>query len=234
MEINNWTEKNKMQLNPKKTKSMIFNFTKSCQFTTDITVKNEKVEIVDETKLLGTIITKDLNWNRNTEEIVKDANKRMRMLHAASKYTRKISDLKQIYSAFIRSKLDHSAVVWHYGLSKLNRQALERVQKSAVRIILKDKFKEYKDGLKYLNLDNLDERRNKFCLKFAKNCIRNQKLNHIFPLNKNIKRELRKTNKYQINFARTDRYMNSTIPSLQRLINNHEISRDQILRINGC
>ena len=75
--------------------------------------------------------------------------------------------------------------------------------------------------------------REKFCLKFAKNCIRNPKLNHFFPLNKNVKKVLRKTNKYKINFAKTERYMNSTIPSLQRMINNHEISRDQLLRING-
>ena len=63
--------------------------------------------------------------------------------------------------------------------------------------------------------------------------VRNPKLNHFFPLNNNAKKVLRKTNKYKINFAKTDRYMNSTIPSLQRMINNHEISRDQLLRING-
>ena len=124
-------------------------------------------------------------------------------------------------------------VLWHNSLTNLNRQALERIQKSAVKIILKNKFTEYKDGLKYLSLDELDERRNKFCLKFAKNCIRNQKLNNFFPLNTNTEKVLRKTNKYKINFAKTDRYKNSTIPSLQRIINDHEISRNQLLRVNG-
>ena len=92
---------------------MIFNFSQSNQFTTDIKLKGEKLEIVEESKLLGTIITSDLKWKRNTEEIVKNANKRMRILHAAAKFTSKISDLKTIYNMFIRSKLEHSSVVWH-------------------------------------------------------------------------------------------------------------------------
>ena len=44
-------------------------------------MKNETLEIVDDSKLLGTIISSDLSWNKNTEEIVKKANQRMRMLH---------------------------------------------------------------------------------------------------------------------------------------------------------
>ena len=99
-----------MNLYPKKTKSMIFNYSGNNQFATNLTVKDENVEVVHETKLLGTIVTNNLSWNRNTEELVKDANKRMRLLHAASKYTSKLSDLKTIYTAFIRSKLDHSSV----------------------------------------------------------------------------------------------------------------------------
>ena len=102
-------------LNPKKTK---FNFSTKNQFTTNLSVKEENIEMVNEAKLLGTIITSDLSWNRNTEELVKNANKRMRLLHAASKYTSKISNLKTIYTAFIRSKLDHSSVVWHSSISK--------------------------------------------------------------------------------------------------------------------
>ena len=77
---------NKMVLNPKKTKNIIFNFSKKNQFSTNIKLKGEKLDTVEETKLLGTIITSDLKWKRNTEEIVKDANKRMRILHAAAKY----------------------------------------------------------------------------------------------------------------------------------------------------
>ena len=67
----------KMKLNVKKTKSMIFNFTKNLQFTTNLDINNEPIEVVEETKLLGTYITKDLKWDKNTAEIVKSAWQRM-------------------------------------------------------------------------------------------------------------------------------------------------------------
>ena len=79
-----------MKLNIKKTKNMIFNFTKKYQFTTKLTVNQEPIEIVKETKLLGTYITDDLKWNRNTEEIVKSAWKRMQLL------CKTVNDLKNI------------------------------------------------------------------------------------------------------------------------------------------
>ena len=60
-----------MKLNTKKTKSIIFNFTKKYQFSTKLSVDDEKLEIVREAKLLGTHITDDLKWNKNTSEIVK-------------------------------------------------------------------------------------------------------------------------------------------------------------------
>ena len=70
--INSWTERNKMVLNPRKSKNMIFNFTHDYQFTSNIDLKGENIEVVEEAKLLGTIITSDLKWRRNTETIVKD------------------------------------------------------------------------------------------------------------------------------------------------------------------
>ena len=74
--IDHWTEENLMKLNEKKTTNMIFNFTKDCQFTTDISLKKEKLETIEKTKLLGTIITKDLKWHENTKYIVKNQTKR--------------------------------------------------------------------------------------------------------------------------------------------------------------
>ena len=43
--------------------------------------------MLDEIKLLGAIITGDLRWDRNTDEIVKSSNAAIRVLHVASKFT---------------------------------------------------------------------------------------------------------------------------------------------------
>ncbi len=63
---------------------------------------------------------------KNTNNIVKETNKRMQLLHKASRFTNNTRDLKQIYMLQIRSKLDQSAVVWHSSLSQKNRNDLER------------------------------------------------------------------------------------------------------------
>jgi hypothetical protein len=116
--INEWTKKKKMKLNVKKTKNMIFNFTEKNQFTTSLSVDDQSVEVVKETKLLGTHITQDLKWNKNTAEIVKKAWQRMQLLNKSSGFTSNIWDLKQIYLTYVRSILEQSAVVWHSSLSQ--------------------------------------------------------------------------------------------------------------------
>ena len=62
--ISNWTTENKMKINQSKTKTMIFNFTNNYQFNTRLKINNEILETVEETKLLGTIITSDLTWDK--------------------------------------------------------------------------------------------------------------------------------------------------------------------------
>ena len=55
----------------KKTKTMLFNFTSNYQFTTRLLLKNEPVEVIDSTRLLGTIISNDLSWDQNISKIVR-------------------------------------------------------------------------------------------------------------------------------------------------------------------
>ena len=70
-EINKWTKNHKMLLNNKKTKAMIINFTHKHQFTTRLQLDNKNIEVVDHMKILGTTVTNDLNWNMNTQNIIK-------------------------------------------------------------------------------------------------------------------------------------------------------------------
>ena len=55
-----------MVLNKKKTKNMIFNFTKNHQFTTRMIEDDVNIQVVQKFKLLGAWITTDLKWDRNT------------------------------------------------------------------------------------------------------------------------------------------------------------------------
>ena len=166
-------------------------------------------------KILGTYVTKDLKWNRNTTEIVKNSNHRMQILHSATKFTRNIASLKDIYTKFVRSKLETSSSVWHSSLTEKQNYSIERLQRSAFKVILRNKYISYENACELLNMDTLYDRREAKCLKFAKGCLTDKHMKNMFPLN--MKR--RNHEKFQVNHARTSRYKDSTIIYMQKLLN---------------
>ena len=222
-QINQWTKERKMKLNIKKTKTMLFNFSKKYQFTTELNLKNENIEMVRETKLLGTIITDQLSWDRNTEELSKKCYKRMQLLNAAAAFTSNRAELKDIYLTYIRSIAEQSAVVWHSSLSGKNRKDLERIQKVAVRLIMGKNYKNYSHSLNALNLDSLNKRRRNLCLRLAKNCLRNEKMKNLFPIRKS-KHSMKKRNerKFQSKIINSKRYEKSALPFMTKLLNHEE------------
>ena len=130
-----WTNKQKMILNEEKTKLMVFNFTKKRKFSTCLILNNKNIETVKEIKLLGTLITDDLKWGKNSKFLVKRAYSRMELLRQMANFTKSTKDKMHIYKVYIRSVLEQSCVVWHQNISKINEKELERVQKVAVRLI---------------------------------------------------------------------------------------------------
>ena len=229
--VDSWAESKQMKLNSKKTKVMAFNFSSDKKFSTDIKLKNETIETVSETKLLGTIITDDLRWNRNTENIVRETNKRMRLLHRASKFTSNIKDLKQIYMLQIRSKLDQSSVVWHSSLTQKNRADLERVQKSAVKCILGQKYVSYENALLKVGLQSLEERRESMMFKFAKQCLKIEKLKGLFPRRVTSHDMFKRDSDiFDLVKPRTSRYQLSAIPVMQKMLNRAEKEKRLVLR----
>ena len=219
-QIKQWTDNQKMILNAKKTKVMIFNFTNNYKFTTRLALNNESVEIVDKAKLLGVLITDDLKWDANTELLVKKANSRMELLRRVASFTSSVEDKKNLYILYVRSILEQSCVVWNSSLTLENSNDLERVQKAAVRTILGKKFENYEQALEEINLQKLTERRNDLCLKFAQKCTQSEKTENLFPLKKkNHDMEVRNPEKFIVNYANTERLKKSAIPNMQRMLN---------------
>ena len=155
----------------------------------------------------------------------------MSFLHKSSKFTTNKQDLKKIYILQVRSKLEQSAVVWHSSLTQKCKNKLERVQKSALRIIMGPRYINYGDALAKLNLQTLDARRRLLCTKFAKKCLIVDKFRKMFPLNVNLhKMKKRDHEKYSINKSLTERHRLSAIPFMQRLLNQSEKKKQEILR----
>ena len=92
------------------------------------------------------------------------------------------------------------------------------VCRTSIKIILADIYTDYESGLVLTGLDTLAARRTARCLAFAKRCLKNEQTKQFFPLN-HFPLDLINTEKYMVNFAHTENYMNSTIPYCQRLLN---------------
>ena len=99
--IDAWTENQKMMINTKKTKAMIFNFTDNHQFVTRLKLTDENVEVIEHTKLFGTIIRNVLKWDMNTKSLVKKANARIQLLRKVASFGAPVEDLKDIYIYYL-------------------------------------------------------------------------------------------------------------------------------------
>ena len=86
--------------------------TDNFQFSTRLYLENTLLEIISQTRLLGTIITSDLKWHKNTEAIVKRGYQRIIILHKLYSFKVHRKDLVNIYILYIRSVLEQSCVVW--------------------------------------------------------------------------------------------------------------------------
>ena len=130
------------------------------------------------------------------------------------------NELLNIYKLYIRSVVEQSCIVWHSSITKGEILDIERIQKVALRIILKDQYISYENALKICGLTTLSERRTHLALKFAKKCILNPKTSSMFPVH-NPTRRTRITGKFDITKAKTERLARSAIPFMQRLLNDY-------------
>ena len=114
-------------------------------------------------------------------------------------------------------------MVWHSSLSQKNRNDLERVQKSAMRCILGDSYRGYKDALEKLGLMTLEERRNQMCFKFAKQSLKLDKMKKFFTRNKNSHAmDIRSSEFYKVERYQTERFGKSAIPFMIKLLNDNQ------------
>ena len=112
--------------------------------------------------------------------------------------------------------VEYCCVVWHSSITEEECTDIERVQKTALRIILGDTYTDYRSALELTGLDSLRDRRTQLSLTFAKKCVKNN--DDLFPLNVNTV-NTRPHEKYFVTHARTERFAKSTVPYLQRLLN---------------
>lgn len=149
----NFTDSRQFEINPQKTKSILFNNRLVHDWLPELTVKENKLENVADMRLLGLIISEDLSWSKNMDNLCRCAYARMYLIRRLVEFG--------VNTNHIRSLTEYVCVVWSQSLSVKDILKLERTQKVTCRIILAENYRGYEDALESLNLPSLKERRDK-------------------------------------------------------------------------
>ena len=121
-----------MRINCSKTKLMLFNKSRTADIQPELYVNETRIDMVEETKLLGVVLTSDLKWKQNTQFIVEKCYSRLWIIKRLKSLNCPSDQLVDSYVKQVRSILEMACPVRHSALTKAESKALERVQKSAL------------------------------------------------------------------------------------------------------
>ena len=219
--IQTWTTSNKMKINESKSKYIVFSRAKE-KFATRLTINSKPLDRVEEIIHLGVWLTEDLSWNRQISDICKRSYSRIKMLTKLKYVGVSTQDLIEIYCIYIRSLTEYCSTVFHISLTLKLINKIEAIQKTCLRVILGVMYVDYNSALEMCGIDSLHMRREHRSLQFALKCTKHLLNQKLFPLNPSIDtHEVRNREKYKVNGSRTEDYRKSTIPFLQRKLNEH-------------
>ena len=224
--LTDWTKKNKMKLNESKSNYMVFTRSQK-SFSTRFTLNGVKLDQVKETKLLGVWLSEDLTWEKNTREICKKAYSRMPILTKLKYVGSSTNDLIEIYCLVIRSTTEYCSTAFHHSLTQHEENKIESIQKTSLKVILGEQYTSYEDALALVGLEKLSSRRLKRCLTYGLKSVKHNTNSRLFPINEQKEHDLRNPELYKVNFARTEAYRKSAIPSIQRMLNQHQVDTSE-------
>ena len=212
-----FSKENLMKINNKKTKVMYFSRSKTYDFPFEVAFSdNNPLELVTEEKLLGVIVTDDLKFQKNTDYICQKAMKKMWLLRRMKQSGFTVSELLDAYCKEVRSILELAVPVWHSSLTLRQSAQIERIQKTALFLILEHNYVNYDIACTITCLEPLNLRREGICLKFiTKNLASDSPL-----LEKHKKHTHTRSQQIVKEFhCRTKAFQKSALPYLASLVN---------------
>ena len=217
--VQDYAVTNKMKLNLAKTKLMLFNPCRSKDFMPEIAIDKTRLDLVEQTKLLGVVLTSNLSWEENTQYISERCNGKIWMIKRLKNLGANQDDLLDVFFKQIRSLAEFSAPVWNSSLTGDQVASIERIQKTVLHIILGEEYKSYNSALKVMGLEKLSNIRRKICSKFAKKSQKHDKFSKWFKPNHRMVKRI-KQNKFCPVICKTLRFEKCPLSYLTKLLNN--------------
>lgn len=152
--IQTWLEINKLSLNVKKTKFMIFHYPQRdiSNLTPELKLNGQIIERVTEFNFLGLTIDQHLNWNAHIQKVSSKISRSLGVMCRLKKFLPS-HILRLLYNSLILPHLQYSILTWGYKNSRLSK-----LQKRAIRIITHSKYNSHTEPLfKRMNLLKLSD-----------------------------------------------------------------------------
>ena len=215
-----FTQENKMKINESKTKIMIFNKSRKYDFPPEYSFSNNDIlEVVEETRLLGIIITSDLRWEANTLSICTKAMAKMWLLRRMKIMKIDQQIIFDYYMKEIRVLAEQGVAIWNSGLTKGQIKDLEKIQKVALKVILGDGYRTYELALDSFEITPLFERRFELCKNFALKLYQSDRSCDFFSHSTKTVNSRHDQPPLLENLTRTTRAYNAPHNYLTRLVN---------------
>ena len=194
--ISTWLRANKLVVNVKKTKAMVFHTAKKKVPNPCITFDESRIEVVDKFTYLGIVLDRHLSWTEHIKALASKISQTTGILNRLKNFLPKYT-LKLIYDSLINCRVKYGILVWG-ACSGTNR--ILSLQKKAMRAITKAKYNAHCDPI-FINLEILkiaDERKLQemvFYYKYKNSCLPNYfQNNFIDSLATNMQRRTRNSN----------------------------------------
>ena len=123
-----------------------------------LTINSKSFTQVTEYKYLGVTITSNMSWNTHITNLCNKTRRLIGLLYRHFYKNSSSSTLLKLYLSFIRPHLEYSSTVWSPHL-KREIEALERVQKYALRVCTKSFDSNYEDLPSTTSLQSLQRKR---------------------------------------------------------------------------
>lgn len=138
--LSQWFSANKLTLNRKKTKCMIFHQKQHIKkFRLDIHCDGEPIEQVETFEYLGLTLQENLQWDMHIDKISTKINRISGVIHRIGN-TVDTSTLKSIYYAHVHSHLAYMSPIWGQSATEYLLNTIQVIQNNAIRSIFRKEY----------------------------------------------------------------------------------------------
>ena len=130
-DVVSWCTSHSRILHVKKTKELIFDFSKSAPYNEPLTMQGCDVETCNQFKYIGVVIDDQLFWSYHSDLVVSKCKQKHFFLRLLKSFNIKSTVLYRFYTSLTESVINYNCITWWNSLSKQKQNRENRICKQA-------------------------------------------------------------------------------------------------------